>query len=92
LPITRHLIHEGRSHLLMRGSIPIACPVRLIQGMQDTEVPWEWALKLTERLQSEDVETVLIKHGDHRLSDGPDLDRLRYQLDRLLRHVEGLAS
>ena len=46
----------------------------------------------TERLQSEDVEAVLIKHGDHRLSDGPDLDRLRYQLDRLLGHVEGVAT
>ncbi len=92
LPITRDLIHEGRSHLLMRGSIPLTCPVRLIQGMQDDEVPWDWALKLTERLQSEDVEAVLIKHGDHRLSDGPDLDRLRYQLDRLLGHVEGVAT
>ena len=91
-PITRRLIEEGRSHLLMRGNIPLHCPVRLIQGMQDEEVPWEWTLKLTERLQSSDVETVLIKHGDHRLSDGPDLDRLRYQLDRLLGHVEGLAS
>ena len=92
LPITRQLIHEGRSHLLMRSTIPIACPVRLIQGMHDTEVPWEWPLKLSEKLQSEDVETILIKHGDHRLSDGPDLDRLRYQLDRLLGHVAGLAS
>mgnify|MGYP002338710694 CR=1 FL=1 len=92
VPITHELIREGRDHLLMRGPIPLTCPVRLIQGMQDEEVPWDWALKLTERLQSGDVETVLIKHGDHRLSDGPDLDRLRYQLDRLLGHVEGMAT
>ncbi len=89
LPITRRLIEEGRSHLLMRGPIPLACPIRLIQGMHDEEVPWRVAIDLQEKVQSEDVEVVLIKHGDHRLSDPVDLTRLRYQLFRLLDHVAG---
>ncbi|RDD61511.1 alpha/beta hydrolase [Ferruginivarius sediminum] len=92
LPITRHLIEEGRSHLLLRGNIPLACPVRLLQGMDDRDVPWEWALKLQSALQSEDVETVLIKHGDHRLSEPHDIQRLRFQLDRLLHQVEGVVD
>jgi pimeloyl-ACP methyl ester carboxylesterase len=87
LPVTRALFDEGHQHLVMRAPIPLTCPVRLIQGMQDDEVPWDWALKLTERLQANDVETVLVKTGDHRLSEPADLDRLWEQLDRLLAHV-----
>lgn len=89
LPITRRLIEEGRSHLLMRGPIPLACPIRLIHGMDDHDVPWRVSLDLQERVQSEDVEIVLVKHGDHRLSDPVDITRLRYQLYRLLDHVAG---
>lgn len=92
LPITQRLIMEGRSHLLMRGPIPIACPVRLIHGMDDPDVPWEWSLKVQHALQSEDVEVVLVKHGDHRLSEAHDIVRLRYQLDRLLDHVAGVPA
>ncbi len=92
LPITRHLIEEGRSHLLLRGPLPIACPIRLIHGMDDTDVPWQWSLRILETVQSEDVEAVLVKHGDHRLSDPTDIQRLRYQLHRLLEHIEGLGA
>jgi len=92
LPITRHLIEEGRAHLLLREPIPLACPLRILQGMQDDEVPWRRALTLAETIQATDVEVTLIKDGDHRLSDGPDLDRLRAQTGRLLDHVEGRAT
>jgi len=87
LPVTRRLFEEGRQHLLMRGTIPLSCPVRLLQGMRDDEVPWSWALKLTERLATTDVEMVLVKNGDHRLSAPADLDRLWAQVDRFLAHV-----
>ncbi len=87
--ITRRLLEEGRDHLLLRNEIPLTCPVRLIQGMQDSDVPWHTALRLTERLASEDVQVLLIKNGDHRLSTDDDLARLRHVLDDLIAGCSG---
>ena len=70
------LIIEGRNHLLMDAPIPIACPVRLIHGAADPDVPWQLALDLTNRLASSDVEVTLVKGGGHRLSEPEDLARL----------------
>src|SRR5690606_6235599 len=75
-PFTRALIEEGRNHLLLRAPIDITCPVRLLQGMRDPDVPWQTALRLTERLTGDDVHLLLIKDGDHRLSRPANLDRL----------------
>ena len=83
-PITMKLIQEGREHLLLRGAIPLRCPVRLIQGQQDVDVPWQTAVKLAGRLESDDVEVLLVKRGDHRLSSPQDLVRLEQVLDLLL--------
>jgi pimeloyl-ACP methyl ester carboxylesterase len=74
---TRQLIEGGRDHLLLGGPIPIACPVRLIHGMEDDDVPWRTSLRLAERLAARDVEVTLVKRGDHRLSAEADLRRLR---------------
>jgi len=83
-PLTKQLIEEGRRHLLLRGRIPLTCPVRLLQGMKDADVPWETALRLADKLESRDVEVILVKDGDHRLSEPADLQRLEATLDRLL--------
>jgi pimeloyl-ACP methyl ester carboxylesterase len=72
-PITRRLIEEGRKHLLLHASIPIACPVRLLHGQRDPDVPWETSLRLAERLTGDDIRITLVKDGDHRLSRPPDL-------------------
>jgi pimeloyl-ACP methyl ester carboxylesterase len=66
--ITRTLVEEARAHLVMREPIPIECPVRLIHGMADPDVPYETSLALADRLASADVQTILVKDGDHRLS------------------------
>ncbi|HJT05748.1 MAG TPA: alpha/beta hydrolase [Stellaceae bacterium] len=81
---TRRLIEEGRQHLVMRGPIPVACPVRLLHGMKDPDVPWQTSLALAERLQSRDVEVTLLKDGDHRLSTESDLALLTRTLAALL--------
>lgn len=73
LVITRTLIEDGRRHLLLGGPIPLACPVRLLQGQRDADVPWETALTLATQLQGGDVQVTLIKDGDHRLSRPEDL-------------------
>lgn len=76
-PVTKRLIEDGRTRLLMHAPIPIHCPVRLLHGQQDPDVPWETALRLAERLESNDVQITLIKDGDHRLSREQDLAALQ---------------
>lgn len=84
LPITRGLIEEGRQHLLMGAEIPLTCPVRLMQGQRDEDVPWKTALALADRIAAEDVQVTLIKDGDHRLSRPADLALLLDVVEALL--------
>ena len=81
---TRSLIEEGRRHLVMRAPIPLSCPVRLLHGMRDPDVPWRTSLALAEKLESRDVAVTLVKDGDHRLSTEENLALLARTLDPLL--------
>lgn len=83
-PISFALIEEGRRHLVLDGRIPVACPVRLIHGLQDGDVPWEMSRRLLEALSSPDVSLELVKSGDHRLSTPADLTRLGATIAALL--------
>jgi pimeloyl-ACP methyl ester carboxylesterase len=74
--ITRALIEEGRQHLLLGGMIETGCPVRILQGVQDPDVPWGHAVELTTRFARDDVVLTLVKNGDHRLSRPEDIERL----------------
>jgi pimeloyl-ACP methyl ester carboxylesterase len=82
-PVTRALLEDGRAHLLLRAPVGIRCPVHLLHGQRDPDVPWPTALKLAERLESDDVEVELIKAGDHRLSTPADLRRITAAIERL---------
>jgi pimeloyl-ACP methyl ester carboxylesterase len=75
-PITRTLIEEGRNHLLLGGLIETGCPVRILQGVQDPDVPFAHAMDLVARLAHDDVVLTLVKDGDHRLSRPEDIERL----------------
>jgi pimeloyl-ACP methyl ester carboxylesterase len=75
-PITRALIEEGRNHLLLGSAIEVGCPVRILQGAQDPDVPWQHAFALTRRLPSDDVVLTMIQDGDHRLSRPQDIARI----------------
>jgi pimeloyl-ACP methyl ester carboxylesterase len=75
-PVTRQLIEEGRNHLLLGGMIETGCPVRILQGVEDPDVPWQHAIELTSRLACDDVVLTLVKDGDHRLSRPEDIERL----------------
>jgi pimeloyl-ACP methyl ester carboxylesterase len=85
--ITRRLIEEGRDHLLLGGPIPLSCPVRLIHGLQDADVPWQTSLRLAEALRSDDVEVTLVKAAAHRLSEPSDLTRLERTVEDLTETV-----
>ena len=84
-PITMGLIEEGRDRLLLRAPIAIGCPIHLLQGMRDEDVPWRTALRIAEQVESERVTVELVKDGDHRLSRDEDLARLTAA-------VEGIAG
>jgi pimeloyl-ACP methyl ester carboxylesterase len=75
-PVTRALIEEGRAHLMLDGMIETGCPVRILQGVADPDVPWQHAVDLTARLAQDDVVLTLVKDGDHRLSRPEDLERM----------------
>ncbi|CAN5556105.1 alpha/beta hydrolase [soil metagenome] len=75
-PITRTLIEEGRNHLLLGGTIDVGCPVRILQGAKDPDVPWQHAFTLAHRLPSDDVVLTMIQDGDHRLSRPQDIARI----------------
>lgn len=75
-PITRALIEEGRNHLLLGSAIEVGCPVRILQGAQDPDVPWRHAFALAHRLPAEDVVLTMIQDGDHRLSRPQDIARI----------------
>jgi pimeloyl-ACP methyl ester carboxylesterase len=75
-PITKRLIEEGRNHLLLGGLIETGCPVHILQGVKDPDVPWRHAQELLARFARDDVVLTLVKDGDHRLSRPEDIERL----------------
>ena len=83
LPITLGLIEDGRRHLLLNRPIDIRCPVRLLHGMADPDVPWNWSLRVAEQLAATDVVVTLVKDGDHRLSRDEDLRRIEAAIAEL---------
>jgi len=84
-PITRQLIEEGRRHLVLDGMLDLGCPVRILQGAKDEDVPWQHAFKLTHSLPSDDVVLTLIQDGDHRLSRPQDIARILATVDEIAR-------
>ena len=84
-PITRELLEDGARWSILDGPIAIHCPVHILQGGVDEDVPWRHALSLALAIESNDVIFSLIKDGDHRLSRPQDLTRL-------IRTVEGLLA
>ncbi len=85
--VTRRFLEEGRRHLMLRSTIALQCPVRLIHGLEDPDVPWQTSLKLAQALLSPDVQVTLIKGGDHRLSTLRDLAIIDKALDSLIASV-----
>ena len=82
--ITRALIEDGRKQSVLGAPLPFRFPVRILQGMRDTEVPWKHALRLVDAIEGDDVRLTLVKDGDHRLSRPQDLALLISTVSRLL--------
>lgn len=82
-PITRKLIEDGRRHLILADGVDIDCPVRILHGDQDPDVPWEHGLATYRAIRSADIQFTLIKGGDHRLSRDTDIRAIYDAAERL---------
>jgi pimeloyl-ACP methyl ester carboxylesterase len=84
---TRAFWESGEALKLLDGEIAIGCPVRLLHGLEDEDVPWRISLRLMDRLRSADVQTLLVKGGDHRLSREADIALLLRTVAALLEEL-----
>jgi pimeloyl-ACP methyl ester carboxylesterase len=82
--ITKALIDDGDLHIFGDRLIETGCPVHIIQGVADTDVPWQHATELVSRLASDDVVLTLVKDGDHRLSRPEDIERMIAAIEGLM--------
>lgn len=89
--ITRRLINDGAAHLLLKEGLDVDCPVRILQGDADPDVPPAHAMKVFAALRGADVTLTLIKDGDHRLSTPGNLTLLRETVLRLAERADGLT-
>lgn len=87
-PITRQLIEEGRSHLLLGSTVNIHCPTHLLHGMQDPDVPWQLSVELAEKMARRDVAITLVKDGDHRMSTPANLALLCQTVENMVAQTE----
>jgi pimeloyl-ACP methyl ester carboxylesterase len=76
VPMTLKLIEEARQYLIFSAPFTLSCPMRLLQGKRDQEVPWDYAQKITNHVECADSGVTLMKNGDHRLGTPDDLDAL----------------
>lgn len=83
-PYSKALLDDGIHNIVMDGLIDVNCPVAILQGMKDAEVPYQHTLKLMEHLPLTDVTLTLVHDGDHRLSRPQDLALLDEALQRLV--------
>ncbi len=91
-PITAKLLEDGMRHLLLRAPIALHCPVQLLQGQRDDDVPWRTALRIADRLMGDDVHVTLTKDGDHRLSRPQDLALLVQIIANLTDHSNWVSE
>ncbi|OCT94476.1 palmitoyl-protein thioesterase ABHD10, mitochondrial [Xenopus laevis] len=77
-------IKEAENHCLLKGPVPITCPVRLIHGMKDEDVPWHVSVEIGDCILNADVDIILRKHGQHRMSEKDDIKLIVYTIDDLI--------
>jgi pimeloyl-ACP methyl ester carboxylesterase len=82
--INKTLIEDGRQHLLFGRAIELGCPVTILQGARDKDVPKEHALKLVQHLVNDPVTFTLVPDGEHRMSRPQDIALLERSIELLL--------
>lgn len=91
-PITSRLIEDGRRHLMLKEGLACDCPVRILQGDADADVPPEHAIKVYDALSGNDITLTMIKGGDHRLSTPTQLKLIRETVLALANRADGINA
>ncbi len=86
-PIRYEFIRESRQHHLLDSEIAIDCPIHLLHGMADPDVPWEFSPRIAERVTSQDVEVTLVKQADHRFSEPENIKMILQTADSMRARV-----
>lgn len=81
---TRALFEDGRKNNVLTGTINTGCPVHIVQGMDDPDVPYSHALRLVDHLPVDDVVLTLVRDGDHRLSRPQDIALMLNSLSQMI--------
>ncbi|XP_062309812.1 abhydrolase domain containing 10, depalmitoylase a [Osmerus eperlanus] len=81
---TVDFLKEAEQHCVLQSPIPCTCPVRLIHGMKDQDIPWHISMQVAERVLSTDVDVILRKHGKHRMTEKDDIKLIVYTIDDLI--------
>ncbi|XP_072332368.1 palmitoyl-protein thioesterase ABHD10, mitochondrial-like isoform X2 [Scyliorhinus torazame] len=84
-------IKDAENYCLLHGAIPVTCPVRLIHGLKDEHIPWQISLKVAEVVISKDVDIILCKNSEHRMSDKDDIKLIVNLIDDLIDKLTKLA-
>ncbi|XP_014913903.1 abhydrolase domain containing 10, depalmitoylase b [Poecilia latipinna] len=77
-------LREAENHCVLQSPLPITCPVRLIHGLKDEDVPWHISMQVAERVLSPDVDIILRRNGQHRMSEKEDIKLMVYTIDDLI--------
>ena len=91
-PITARLLEDGVSHLILKTGLDCPCPVRILQGDADPDVPPAHAMRVYDAIRGSDVTLTLIKGGDHRLSTPGNLAIIRETALRLAERADGITG
>ncbi|XP_072513905.1 abhydrolase domain containing 10, depalmitoylase b [Salminus brasiliensis] len=82
--VSMDFLKEAENHCILQSPIPITCPVRLIHGLKDEDVPWHISMQVAERVLSTDVDIILRRHGQHRMAEKDDIKLMVYTIDDLI--------
>ncbi|XP_054829793.1 palmitoyl-protein thioesterase ABHD10, mitochondrial [Eublepharis macularius] len=82
--VSYEVIQEAENHCVLGSPLPIKCPVRLLHGIKDEDVPWQTSLKIAERVVSTDVDIILRKAGQHRMKEQDDIKLIVYTVEDLI--------
>jgi len=85
---SRAFWESGEAMRITHGPIGIDCPIRLLHGQKDADVPWAWSLRIADLARSADVRVTLVKDGDHRLSRDSDIALLIGTVAALVEQID----
>lgn len=84
-------IQEAERHCVLSSPLPITCPVRLLHGLKDEDIPWQISMKVAEHVISTDVDIILRKNGQHRMKEEDDIKLIVYTVEDLIDKLTSLA-